>query len=168
MSDHKNFFQWQVRVLGGLLHWGAANVMVGAPLTRSGDPVTRHMARQAVLWGLVNLLIALLARRGARHQGTTAAGGDTGRAPTRFRRIVAVNVALDIGYVLGGAWFVRTAGSRADRRGVGLGIMLQGSFLGCYDAWLLGGVTRWIRPDTTGDAPRIGNWGGDRSRASHS
>ncbi|MBA3947555.1 MAG: hypothetical protein H0X37_23745 [Herpetosiphonaceae bacterium] len=149
MSERDTFFQWQARALGGLMGWGAANVVVGTPLARSTEQVTRQIARQAVAWGLIDLLIAVLGRRGARRQGRTARFGDAGPAPTRLRRIIAVNVVLDIGYVLGGAWLVRTAGRRADRRGVGLGIMLQGAFLGCYDGLLLRGVARWVHPVST-------------------
>jgi hypothetical protein len=59
--------------------------------------------------------------------------------------IVLINAGLDIGYVLSGLWLIRTAKRRAERVGMGAGIVPQGLFLFGLDSlltWLFGRYTR--------------------------
>ena len=137
-----DFYGWQERALGWLLAWGTGNVIVGMGGARAADEVVRQIARQAVGWGSVDLLLAINGRRSARRHARTP-GPEQVAAVTRFRRILAINAVLDVFYVLGGVWLVRSSGVRKSRKGVGLGIMLQGAFLGCYDLLLLRGAARW-------------------------
>ena len=138
-----DFFGWQERALGWLLAWGTGNVVVGMGGACAADEVVRQIARQAVGWGSIDLLLAINGRRSARRHARTAGPAQVTAAVTRFRRILAINAVLDVFYVLGGVWLVRTAGVHQRRKGVGLGIMLQGAFLGCYDLLLLRGAVRW-------------------------
>lgn len=143
MQSQHTFFRWQERALLWLLGWGAGNVAIGAAVARAADEVARHIGRQAVAWGAIDLLLAVNGRRAARRQATTTSDEQAPAAVARFRTILAVNAVLDVCYVLGGLWLARTAGARRDRLGTGLGVMLQGVFLGCYDAALLRGAARW-------------------------
>ena len=122
-----DFYGWQERALGWLLAWGTGNVVVGVGGARTADEVVRQIARQAVGWGSVDLVLAINGRRSARRHARTAGPEQVIAAVTRFRRILAINAVLDVFYVLGGAWLVRTADVRSSRKGVGLGIMLQGA-----------------------------------------
>jgi hypothetical protein len=56
---------------------------------------------------------------------------------------VAINVGLDVLYVLGGWWLVRRAGTNEARQGAGIGIIIQGAFLLIYDGVLVWAVEQW-------------------------
>ncbi len=140
MRRGETFWAWQERALGGLLAWGAGSVVAGAAFTRAADNAVRHTARQAAGWGIVDLVLAVNGRRTAPQRGRMASAEETAEAVHRFRRILAINAALDVGYVLGGAMLLRSAGTDRRRAGTGLGIIVQGLFLGIYDVLLLRGA----------------------------
>ena len=115
-----------VRVLGG---WAAASVAVGAALCV--DPRTRGFGRQTLAWGAVDGAIAVV---GARRR---AAGGRTD--PARLRRVLLVNVGLDVLYLAtGGHLVARTTRGRGD----GMAVLVQGAFLLGLDSW----AARALRP----------------------
>jgi hypothetical protein len=143
--EHETFWRWQERMLGGLLAWGAANTVAGAGMARSRSIAVRRAGQQACIWGLIDLVLAVNGRRGARRQAITADATATSAAAARFRMILAVNGLLDIGYVAGGAGLAIRAARRPDQRGTGLGIALQGLFLLVYDSVLLRGTASWLR-----------------------
>jgi hypothetical protein len=59
---------------------------------------------------------------------------DAARSARRLSRLLWFNALLDVGYMAGGAWLVRTKG-RTDPawRGHGWGIVVQGAFLFVFD-----------------------------------
>ena len=142
MKDQDEFFVWQEQALGRLLGWGAANVVLGAGGAHASNVRIRQVARQALGWGLVDLLLAINGRLGARRSAGSAPAGSTEVAVRRFRAILALNAVLDLGYIMGGLWLVRSAGRDESRKGTGQGIVLQGLFLACYDLLLLSGAGR--------------------------
>lgn len=144
MSNKQTFFEWQTQALRGLLVWGVGSTVVGAGLSRADGAIVRHIGLQAIGWGLIDLLLAVNGRRGARRQANILDVAKIHAAATRFRTIVAVNTLLDIGYVLGGARLACSTGKPPDRRGMGIGILLQGSFLLAYDLFLLRGAAQWL------------------------
>ena len=145
MESQETFWRWQERALGGLLAWGAGSAVVGVGLLRTQSIVVRHAGQQALAWGLIDLLLALNGRRSARRQAAVAGTAATISAAIRFRMILVVNAALDVGYVAGGAGLARRSLQHPERRGTGLGIALQGLFLLIYDLLLLRGLARWTR-----------------------
>lgn len=135
MADHAHFFAWQIDRLGTLLAWGAANIAVGAGLSIQRRPLLRRFGWQAISWGAIDALLAWNGSRAARsrlHHRQPATSGDI----HGFRRILAINAALDALYIAFGWLFQRHA--RDDRdRGTGLGVLMQGLFLLIFDWWLL-------------------------------
>lgn len=125
-----------VDVLGRrLVAWGALSVLVGAAALLVGDAFWRGVGSMFVAWGAVDLGIGVVARRMA-ERGRRRTIGDTDartRETHRIRRILLLNAALDVLYVLGGWWFGLTAAGDTWRVGVGLGIVLQGAFLLAFD-----------------------------------
>ncbi len=101
-----------VQVLGG---WAGASVLLGGALAAS--PRTRGFGRQTLAWGAVDGALAYI---GARRR---AAKGPSD--PSRLRRVLLVNAALDVGYVAAGAELVR----RGRWPGDGLAVAVQGAFL---------------------------------------
>ena len=145
MSYSENFYSWQHRALGGLLAWGTGSVVVGAGLAPSRSAITRHIGLQAIAWGLIDALLALNGRRGARsriaqpHTSNVSAE----QAARRFQQIVGVNVGLDALYILAAVRLLQSSRERPQRRGIGLGILIQALFLLPYDLLLARGAAAW-------------------------
>jgi hypothetical protein len=141
---HTDFWTWQHRALGWLLGWGAASVVIGAGLAANRQPELRQVGLQAIGWGVIDAALALNGRRAARAKQQLAATTPTvERETTRFQQIVAVNAGLDLLYIIGGWRLIQTAGQRPQRRGMGIGIVVQGLFLLIYDSWLVWRVAAW-------------------------
>lgn len=106
------------RVLGG---WAVGSTALG--LLLSASPRTRGFGRQTAAWGAVDGAIAYV---GARRR-TTGGGTD----PAWLRRVLLVNVGLDVGYLAAGGWLVRDGRWRGD----GAAVLVQGAFLLGLDSW---------------------------------
>ena len=124
-----------------LVAWGVFSVLVGAAALLTGDAFWRGVGAMFVAWGAVDLGIGVVARRMAEAGRKRTIGNTEARTREthRIRRILLLNAALDVLYVLGGLWFGLgigvglTAAGDAWRAGVGLGIVLQGAFLLAFD-----------------------------------
>lgn len=145
MGRDASFFHYQERVLGWLGVWGLASVGAGLPLLLSRRALLRQVGLQALTWGAIDALLAWAGRRGARAKIASGAG-DPVREARRFRLILLVNAGLDVGYVGGALALIRGARGRAERLGMGLGILPQGLFLLAYDSLLAWRAGRWIAP----------------------
>ena len=107
-----------------LLLWGAISTIGGVILQFSRHPFWIGVGQQAIGWGLIDALIALIA------------GRSTSRSfsHSTLRRVLLINAALDVLYMLGGFIFARTKGAADEKlRGQGWGIVLQGWFLLKFD-----------------------------------
>jgi hypothetical protein len=107
-----------------LLLWGALSTIGGVILQFSRRPFWIGFGWQAILWGVIDALIALVA------------GRSTSRlfSATTLRRVLLINAALDVLYMLDGFIFARTRGATNEHtRGQGWGIVLQGLFLFKFD-----------------------------------
>lgn len=112
-----------------LFLWGALSTIGGGILQFSRRPFWIGFGQQAIFWGLIDALIALVAGRSA----TRSFSGTTLRRNT-LRRVLLINTGLDVLYVLGGVIFARTKGSTDEKLlGQGWGIVLQGCFLFWFD-----------------------------------
>lgn len=100
------------RVLGA---WAVGSVLLGTVL--SVPARTRGFGRQTVAWGAVDGAIACAGVRGRARKGPTD--------PTRLRRVLLANAALDVGYLALGERMRRTERWRGD----GLAVLVQGAFL---------------------------------------
>lgn len=109
--------QQLTRALGG---WATASTAAGALLCLPRR--TRGFGRQTLAWGAVDGAIAWAGRR------RRAANGPTD--PARLRRVLLVNVGLDVGYLALAAALLRTARWRGD----GYAVLVQGGFLLLLDS----------------------------------
>ena len=100
------------RVLGA---WAVGSLVVGAALCVPRS--MRGFGRQTAAWGLVDGAIAGVGAR-RRASGRTA-------EPGRLRTVLLVNAGLDVGYLVGGAWLLRSTRWRGD----GTAVLAQGAFL---------------------------------------
>lgn len=121
-----------------LLLWGVFNVYVGW-VNRKKDPGTPKYYRREMngLWGIINTAIAVFALYSL--ITITAA---TSIDYVSIRDIVAINVIIDIGYILVGVilGFSPQFRTSIKRKGYGQAIMLQGAVLFVLDALLVSGL----------------------------
>jgi hypothetical protein len=135
------FFTIKHRALGFLWAWGLTNMALGAGMALSRNQVIRHIGFQALVWGAIDAALAFAGRRDA--LAAPERGDDPGAVAGRDQTILLINAGLDVGYIATGCWLIRTANNRAERFGMGAGIVAQGVFLLGLDSalgWLFG---RW-------------------------
>ena len=107
-----------------LFWWGALSTIGGVILQSTRQPFWIGVGQQAIGWGVIDALIALVAGRFP----SKSFSGKT------LRRILLFNAGLDILYILGGLSLARAKGATDEKmRGQGWGIVLQGLFLFKFD-----------------------------------
>jgi hypothetical protein len=123
--------------------WGAASVLAATLLVlllavrRTRSPLVQHFAVQSGAWGVVELLIALVAWRGLEYRDL--------QGFTRLDRFLWLNVGLDAGYAAVGLALAITGwqlGRRLGLVGAGVGVVVQGLALLVLDAYLIGVLNR--------------------------
>ncbi len=137
-SRQRDLFTYQRRVLPVLLLWGAGSAVAGVRWWRGSQPFWQGVGMQCAAWGAIDALIALAGVRGARRKGDALAQGtisDEAHADEArtFERILWINGGLDVGYALGGLFFLRRNAGHAQRRGMGTGVIAQALFLLGFD-----------------------------------
>ena len=113
---------------------GVVSAMVGGVgLALDEGRFRRNLWGQQLAWGTINAGIAAIGWVGAARQRDQSVA-ETRR---RYRRVYLINAGLDVLYVVSGVLLWHFA-ERDDLRGVGAGIVPQGSFLLTFDiaaAW---------------------------------
>ncbi len=127
--------------------WGALSVLAGTALLaylavrRAQSPLLMHFAVQTVIWGLIDLGLAVLAWRGLAERDVAAA--------THLDRLLWLNVGLDAGYI-GIGLTLAIVGWQLGRRlglvGAGTGVIVQGLALLFLDARVLAAIGRLAIP----------------------
>ena len=140
-SFDASYYDFQDAVGRTLLIWGGANVVAGAAAQASGNPFLKQFGTQALVWGIINAVLALLGLRGTANKRAERA--HPAAQARRFRVIVAINALLDVGYIAGGVALARSG--RNARTGMGVGIIVQGAFLLLFDLALVALSARWAR-----------------------
>lgn len=146
----ENFYRYQQRRLSLLLGWGSISMIVGLVVQFNSKPFWKQFGLQALLWGAIDAALAVFGLRSAnKKQGRYALGElnfhDEKKEARGFYRILLINTGLDVFYVVGGAWLMQRFKDRADRRGMGLGILVQGLWLFLFDGLVLQEVRRrWL------------------------
>lgn len=108
------------RLTAVLGRWAAGSAVAGVLL--SVPRRSRGFGRQTVAWGAVDGAIAYVGARRRAVKGPTD--------PQRLRRVLLVNVGLDVGYLAAAAWLLRDGRWRGD----GAAVAVQGAFLLVLDA----------------------------------
>ena len=136
-----NLFEFQRRAMPVLLGWASGSIASGLLWLAAPDQWLRGLGSQFAGWGLIDGIIALLALRGAARNADRLAAGavdaqEHDRQARQFEAIVWANAALDVGYALGGYGLLKRSPDHEGRRGMGVGIMIQGLFLLAWDVAL--------------------------------
>lgn len=123
-----------------LAGWSIGSIAAGLFWLRGASEMLKGFASQMIGWGVVDLVIALLGLRGAARNAVRYASREISEAEhaaesRKFERILAVNAALDIGYIAGGVALARQPSKH--RQGMGWGIIVQGLYLLIWDTILV-------------------------------
>lgn len=133
-----NIWDFQSRLTRRLLAWSALSVAFSTLTAFSGNSLLRGLCIQFFAWGAIDAAIAFFgarasARKRLKMQGQASAE-DEAKESRWLERLLWVNAALDVFYVLGGVWLVQTWGTdEALWRGHGWGVVIQGGFLFFFD-----------------------------------
>jgi esterase/lipase len=131
--------QLRARIVRRLLAWASLNIGLAALLFAAGvGPLLRGLATQAAAWGTINAAIALGAAWVERRRATKGDEARSARDVTKdargLRRLLLLNTALDVLYVVAGISVALVPGATSALwRGHGWGIALQGAFLFVFD-----------------------------------
>jgi pimeloyl-ACP methyl ester carboxylesterase len=118
-----------------LLAWSVLSIAAGLVLWFSVGEFWRGFSVQAMAWGGIDALIALLGLRGLTARLDAPVDENANAAKARgLRRILWINTGLDGLYVAGGLALIFSLGvENAFNRGMGWGVVVQGSFLLLFD-----------------------------------
>jgi hypothetical protein len=131
-----NFNKSGMLVLGG---WAAGNMILNPILGRGAAGSDKYFYQMNTWWNAVNLTIA-----GFGYYNAITGDPQTFNALASLQeqhsieKVLLVNAALDVGYILGGLYMKERSlnvSKNADRlNGFGRAVMLQGGFLLVFDA----------------------------------
>jgi hypothetical protein len=117
--------------------WSAANIVSGIIGQSSSSGEAKYFHRMDIIWGSVNLLVALPGYISARKSPTDAALAGSIKGQAVLEKTFAFNAGLDLAYIAAGAWTLekgKTNSNRDKYRGYGKSIIMQGAFLFLFDA----------------------------------
>ena len=131
-------WDFQTRLTRRLFVWSALSVAFSTLTIFSADNFLRGLAIQCFVWGVIDGAIALFGERASAKkrlivQGSASAENEA-KESRWLSRILWVNTGLDVLYILGGIWLMKTWGAESPLwRGHGVGVVLQGGFLFLFD-----------------------------------
>jgi hypothetical protein len=122
-------------VLGG---WSAANLIVGAIGSNTGNREVRYFYQMNVIWSGTNLLFAGLGYWGATKENTNDLTLTSVLLhQNKIEKTFLFNAGLDVAYIAAGLYLTERSKRNADPsklKGYGNSVMLQGGFLLLFDA----------------------------------
>jgi len=133
-----NIWDYQQILVRRLIQWALLSLGLGAIMS-FGTRFWRGVGGQFIGWALVNLGIAYVGITTSENRRVALADPLAPEVVERevrnLRRLLWINTALDLLYVVGGRWLIRRG-----RHGTGWGIVVQGMFLFFFDLFHAGSV----------------------------
>jgi hypothetical protein len=122
-----------------LSSWSVVNIASGAIGMSSTSGQAKYFHQMNLIWGGVNLIVALPGYLGARKSNSDLSLAGSLKGQAAAEKTFIFNAGLDIAYIAGGAWFLEKANSinpdKYDKyKGYGKSILVQGAFLLLFDA----------------------------------
>ena len=132
-----NIWQYQYIVTKRLAIWGCGSFAVGIPMIFM-EPFLRGFGWQAMLWGAINMGIAVFAAlRISKRRENSPDPADHGiieNEATKLKKLLILMIRCDFGYLALGLLIIFTWGRKdAWWMGTGIGIFVQGLFLLGFD-----------------------------------
>lgn len=130
------FLAYQRRMMYQLLFWAGLSLGAAAPMLLSTREWVRSFGGMTAAWAVINALIAIFALRGVQKKAQQNADADTVRGWMRqLARLLWVNAALDVGYVLVGVGLILWEPANRMLNAFGWAVVIQGAFLLIFDAY---------------------------------
>jgi hypothetical protein len=129
------------RIMDWLVRWNIINIGIGLILSLFGR-FWRGVGSQFIGWGVINIGIALVGERVTQTRRENMENPyepeQLAKERRNLRLTLLVNSGLDLLYILGGRRIRdNTDSSEHFKRGIGIGIMIQGALLFVWDLILL-------------------------------
>jgi len=128
------------RITRKLLIWSVTSVILSLIFLFINDGFMRGLGIQFFAWGFIDGLIALYGAKASAKKKLRVE--ESSRAEVEaiesrwLSRILQINTGLDVLYVLGGVWLLRTWGLGSPLwSGHAIGVILQGGFLFFFDLY---------------------------------
>jgi hypothetical protein len=133
-----NIWKFNQLVTKRLLIWSVLSMVIGLILLISGSDFWKGFAWQALAWGAVDAAIALIGSAMTKRRFNLLpdpfAADVVLHESAKLKKLLLVNVVLDVLYVIGGILLAFTKGKTdAFWQGTGWGIVVQGAFLFAFD-----------------------------------
>lgn len=130
------FLVYQRRMMYQLLFWAGLSLGVAIPMTLSTREWVRSFGGMTTAWAVINALIALFALRGVYKKAQQHADAETTLGWMRqLVRLLWMNAALDVVYVLVGVGLIMWDPASRMLNGFGWAVVIQGAFLLIFDAY---------------------------------
>ncbi|MFN3308290.1 MAG: DUF6992 family protein [Anaerolineales bacterium] len=131
-------WKFQRVVLQRLVIWAGMSIVLGLAFLLFRHEYWNGMAIQFIAWAVVNLAIAFFGKRGLERRWSSLKPNErAAQAATEKNKLVRtlwINTVLDAFYIIGGRLVMIFLGKDSPLwQGMGLGIILQGSFLFFFD-----------------------------------
>lgn len=117
-----------------LMAWSVASFISGILLYLTAIPRLQGIGVQAVLWGIIDAVIALFTLYRQRDE-----------APEKLARILLINVGLDVIYQVVGIILIVSMWLDPFAVGNGVGIIIQGAFLFILDLYYYARMKQLVR-----------------------
>ena len=123
-----------------LSSWSVVNIASGAIGLASASGQAKYFHQMNLIWGTVNLVVALPGYIGARKSNSNLSLAASFKGQAAAEKTFIFNAGLDIVYMIGGAWCLERANSRTSEKsydqykGYGKSIIMQGAGLFLFDA----------------------------------
>lgn len=134
-----NKTRYQINEKGFLVlgSWSAVNIVSGAIGLATASGQAKYFHEMNLVWGSVNMLVALPGYLGARKRTADNSLAGTVKGQSAIEKTFALNAGLDMAYMAAGAWCLQKAHNSshaAKYRGFGNSIIIQGAALLLFDA----------------------------------
>ncbi len=132
-SERTGIARTGMLVLGS---WGTANIVAGAIGLGSSNSETKYFHQMNLIWGAVNLGIALPSYFSLKRQQTPLSLAESLKQQSNIEKTFLFNAGLDLVYITGGAYCIAKSNndSRHDLyKGYGKSLFVQGGGLLLFD-----------------------------------
>jgi hypothetical protein len=116
--------------------WGTVNIIVGAIGQSSSSSETKYFHQMNLIWGAVNLAIALPTYLSLNRQQTPASLAESVKQQANIEKTFLFNAGLDLVYITGGFYCKEKSNSDSKHdlyRGYGNSLLVQGGGLLMFD-----------------------------------
>ena len=132
VQDTAQVWSFNRRLTHRLMAWAIPSMVLGLLHQLNRNEFLRALGLQSAVWGGVDAIIAQVGQVSAERKQMAATATTEIAHATTLRRLLWLNAALDVLYVVVGVLLLRRS-KRAAQRGHGMAVIVQGGFLFLFD-----------------------------------